>query len=147
MIILKAIKSYFRGSYDKQNLTLVVISHVIYVTRRRLVSQISYEMTTRVRTSIFVYIFSVLSLALVYLVTGVLVNKLYRKESGKDVIPNVTFWSVLPGLIKVYSTLFCLRCFVLLFIIIRGVVRPDILLKKVFLRSIIEYVELQARPF
>ena len=35
--VLKAIKSHFEGSYDKQNLTLVVIS---------------YEMTTRVRSSI-----------------------------------------------------------------------------------------------
>ena len=27
MFILKATKSHFKGSYDKQNLTLVVISH------------------------------------------------------------------------------------------------------------------------
>ena len=38
IFILKAIKSYFKGSYDKQNLTLVVISYEIYKTRRRLVS-------------------------------------------------------------------------------------------------------------
>ena len=37
MSVLKAIKSHFKGSYDKQNLTLVVISN---------------EMTTRVRSSI-----------------------------------------------------------------------------------------------
>ena len=49
LFILKAIKSKFKGSYDKQNLTLVVIS---YETRRRFVSYISYEMTTRVRSSI-----------------------------------------------------------------------------------------------
>ena len=49
MLIFKAIKSYFKGSYDKQNLTDVVISYEIYETRRRLVS---YEMTTRVRSSI-----------------------------------------------------------------------------------------------
>ena len=30
IFILKAIKSYFKGSYDKQNLTLVVISYEIY---------------------------------------------------------------------------------------------------------------------
>ena len=36
--ILKAIKFTFRESYDKQNLTLVVISYEIYETRRRLVS-------------------------------------------------------------------------------------------------------------
>ena len=35
---LKAIKSHFKESYDKQNLTLVVISYDIYETRRRLVS-------------------------------------------------------------------------------------------------------------
>ena len=32
--ILKAIKSSFKGSYDKQNLTLVVISYEIYETSR-----------------------------------------------------------------------------------------------------------------
>ena len=31
-------KSHFRGSYDKQNLTLVVISYKIYETCQRLVS-------------------------------------------------------------------------------------------------------------
>ena len=36
--ILKAIKSDFKGSYDKQNLTLVLISYEMYETRRRLVS-------------------------------------------------------------------------------------------------------------
>ena len=36
--ILKAIKSNILESYDKQNLTLVVISYEIYETRRRLVS-------------------------------------------------------------------------------------------------------------
>ena len=38
MFILKAIKSHFKGSYDKQNLTHVVISYEIYETHRRLVS-------------------------------------------------------------------------------------------------------------
>ena len=38
MFILKAIKSNFKGSYDKQNLTLVVILYEIYETRQRLVS-------------------------------------------------------------------------------------------------------------
>ena len=41
MIILKAIKSHFKRSYDKQNLTLVAISYEIY------------EMTTRVRSSMY----------------------------------------------------------------------------------------------
>ena len=38
IFILKAIKSHFRRSYDKQNLTFVVISYEIYESRRRLVS-------------------------------------------------------------------------------------------------------------
>ena len=52
---LKAIKSHFKESYDKKNLTLVLISYEIYETRRRLVSKISYEMTTRVGSSISIY--------------------------------------------------------------------------------------------
>ena len=36
LFVLKVIKSKFKGSYDKQNLTLVVISYEIYETRRRL---------------------------------------------------------------------------------------------------------------
>ena len=52
MLILKAIKSYFKGSYDKKNLKLMVISYEIYEIRRRRVSLISYKMTTRVRSSI-----------------------------------------------------------------------------------------------
>ena len=38
LIILNAIISHFKWSYDKQNLTLVVISYAIYETRRRFVS-------------------------------------------------------------------------------------------------------------
>ena len=49
MIVSKAIKFYFKVSYDKQNLILVVISYEMYDTRCRL---ISYEMTTRLRSSI-----------------------------------------------------------------------------------------------
>ena len=37
-LIFKAMKSSFQGSYDKRNLTLVVISYEIDETRRRLVS-------------------------------------------------------------------------------------------------------------
>ena len=33
MFILKATKSHFKASYDKQNLTLVVIPYEIYETR------------------------------------------------------------------------------------------------------------------
>ena len=53
MLILKTIKSHFKGIYDKQNLTLVVISYEIYETRRRLLSKSLYEMTTGVRSSIY----------------------------------------------------------------------------------------------
>ena len=38
MFILKAIKSHLKGSFDKQNLTLVVISYEVYETPRRLIS-------------------------------------------------------------------------------------------------------------
>ena len=47
-LILKAIKSNIERSYDKQKLTLVAISYKIYETRRRLLSEISDEMTTRI---------------------------------------------------------------------------------------------------
>ena len=48
MFILKVLKFRLKGGpYDKQNLTLVVISYEIYETRQRL---ISYEMTTHVRS-------------------------------------------------------------------------------------------------
>ena len=35
MSALKAIKSHFKQSYDKQNLTLVVISYEIYETHQK----------------------------------------------------------------------------------------------------------------
>ena len=35
MFILKMIKSHFKGSYDEQNLTLVVISYKIHETSQR----------------------------------------------------------------------------------------------------------------
>ena len=54
LFILKAIKFNFKRSYDKQNLTLVVISYETYETRQRLVSYISYQMSTRVRFSIYI---------------------------------------------------------------------------------------------
>ena len=37
IFVLKAIKSHFKGSYNKQNLTLVVNSNEMYEIRRRLV--------------------------------------------------------------------------------------------------------------
>ena len=54
LFILNAIKSHFKGSYDKQILTLVVILYEISETCRRLMSYISYEMTIRVRPSMYV---------------------------------------------------------------------------------------------
>ena len=38
MFIWKATKSHFKGSYDKQNLIVVVMLYEIYETRRKLVS-------------------------------------------------------------------------------------------------------------
>ena len=38
MFLFKMTKSHFKRSYDKQNLTLMVISYEIYETRQRLVS-------------------------------------------------------------------------------------------------------------
>ena len=52
MLILKVTKFHFNGSYDKQNLTFLAISYEIYETCQRLVSKISYAMTTRVSSSI-----------------------------------------------------------------------------------------------
>ena len=43
----------FERSDDKQNLILVVFSSDIYETRQKLVSKISYEITTSVRSCIF----------------------------------------------------------------------------------------------
>ena len=38
MFILKAIKSHFKGPYDKQNLTLMIALYEIFETRQRIVS-------------------------------------------------------------------------------------------------------------
>ena len=40
----KVIKLYLKQSYDKQNLTPVIISYEIHETHQRLVSEISYEL-------------------------------------------------------------------------------------------------------
>ena len=53
MFILKAKKYHLKKTYNKQNFTLVCISYDIYETRRRLVRSISYEITTRIRSSIY----------------------------------------------------------------------------------------------
>ena len=52
MFILNAIKSHFKWSYDQQNLTTVVILYEIYET------SLSYEMTTRVKSSIYAILLS-----------------------------------------------------------------------------------------
>ena len=49
-------KSPFNESYNKQDITRVVISYDIYETHRRLVSLSPYEMTTRERTFIQIII-------------------------------------------------------------------------------------------
>ena len=46
-------------------------------------------------------IFSFFVVLVVYLVAGILFMKYRRGATGKEVIPNVEFWSSLPGLIKV----------------------------------------------
>ena len=51
--ILKGKNSNFKGSYDKRSLTPKVISYEIYETHQRLVSYISYEMITHVRSSMY----------------------------------------------------------------------------------------------
>ncbi|KAK6165699.1 hypothetical protein SNE40_022577 [Patella caerulea] len=42
----------------------------------------------------------VLVLVIVYVVVGVSINKYGRHATGKEVVPNYTFWTALPGLIK-----------------------------------------------
>jgi len=42
----------------------------------------------------------VLCLLVVYFVAGVLFNKFKRQLTGVEIIPNVTFWTSIPGLVK-----------------------------------------------
>jgi len=37
---------------------------------------------------------------ILYVVAGILFNMFYRKQSGKDIVPNLTFWVAMPGLMK-----------------------------------------------
>jgi 1,2-dihydroxy-3-keto-5-methylthiopentene dioxygenase len=46
-------------------------------------------------------IFSFFVVVVIYLVAGILFMKYKRGATGKEVIPNVEFWSSFPGLIKV----------------------------------------------
>ena len=52
------------------------------------------------RTS-FLFFHSLVAVLTLYLVAGVVFNVAYKKQSGRDLIPNVQFWASLPGLIKV----------------------------------------------
>lgn len=38
-----------------------------------------------------------------YIVGGIIFQKFVRKASGKEIIPNVGFWTSLPGYLKVSS--------------------------------------------
>lgn len=38
---------------------------------------------------------------MVYLVTGILFNKYHKGATGKEVIPNISFWTDFPLLVKV----------------------------------------------
>ncbi|KAL8609024.1 hypothetical protein ACOMHN_065250 [Nucella lapillus] len=42
------------------------------------------------------------SVLLVYLVAGVMFMKFVRKAEGKEVVPNYSIWTAIPGLIKVF---------------------------------------------
>lgn len=57
--------------------------------------EVSVSLTTG---SILTIIF--FSLVAVYLIAGLLFNRLYRRETGREMIPNVTFWTALPGLVR-----------------------------------------------
>ena len=45
--------------------------------------------------------FSFFVILVIYLVSGILFMKYKRGATGKEVMPNIEFWSSLPGLIKV----------------------------------------------
>eukprot|EP01120_Amphizonella_sp_Union-15-10_P007373 TRINITY_DN247_c0_g1_i1.p1 TRINITY_DN247_c0_g1~~TRINITY_DN247_c0_g1_i1.p1 ORF type:complete len:252 (-),score=41.39 TRINITY_DN247_c0_g1_i1:74-829(-) len=46
---------------------------------------------------------------ILYLLVGVIVNKVVRKQEGAEVIPNWEFWRGLPGMVR-DGTLFIFRC-------------------------------------
>jgi len=47
----------------------------------------------------WIFIIILLCLGFVYLIGGIIFNAAIRKQSGKEMIPNITFWSDMPGLI------------------------------------------------
>ena len=54
------------------------------------------DLTLLLCNSVFVFV-------LVYLIVGALYMKAGKGASGRDVIPNYSFWASLPGLCKVSS--------------------------------------------
>ena len=62
----------------------------------------SYTIETE-KNSFVIYILFLRAIYVVvtYFVVGALINKFYRKASGKDIIPHREFWFQLPILIKV----------------------------------------------
>lgn len=54
-------------------------------------------------TILIIIFFSVL---VVYLIAGVAFNKYHRQNTGKEIVPNVSLWTSLPGLIK-DGVMFC----------------------------------------
>ncbi|KAJ8025222.1 Cation-dependent mannose-6-phosphate receptor [Holothuria leucospilota] len=49
-------------------------------------------------------------LLVVYLLVGAIFMKFARGASGKEVIPNYSFWSDFPALVKVLTLYICLKC-------------------------------------
>ncbi|XP_048247816.1 uncharacterized protein LOC125377817 [Haliotis rufescens] len=56
-----------------------------------------------------ILVIAVVVLSVVYAVGGVSIQKFVRKAEGKEIIPNLNFWSSIPGLIK-GGVLFTVRC-------------------------------------
>lgn len=49
------------------------------------------------------------SLLLLYILVGIVIQKLVRKQSGKHVIPNYEFWSNMPGNVKT-GIMYTVKC-------------------------------------
>lgn len=56
-----------------------------------------------------IHLVSLLCCVVVYLAVGIIWNYKWKGERGVNLIPNLNFWTSLPGLVKV-----CLVCLVLL---------------------------------
>eukprot|EP00029_Vermamoeba_vermiformis_P008610 TRINITY_DN4083_c0_g1_i1.p1 TRINITY_DN4083_c0_g1~~TRINITY_DN4083_c0_g1_i1.p1 ORF type:complete len:256 (-),score=8.46 TRINITY_DN4083_c0_g1_i1:42-809(-) len=46
-----------------------------------------------------IFLLVVLVVCILYLVVGILINKFSRMKNGREVVPNVEFWTSLPGLV------------------------------------------------